>query len=128
VNKLLILAADAANYETLIKAADLRQLGIRAAIDVSSASDLVDGCNIILGEPSMVSEVLACTRQLEWVQSSWAGIDRLCHSGLRKDYVLTGVKDVFGPLMSEYVMTYLFALERQVFTMRSNQLKQHWQP
>ena len=128
MNKLLILTADAANYETLIRAGNLRQLEIRSAIDVPLATDMVESCNIILGEPSMVSEVLAISRQLEWVQSSWAGIDHLCHPGLRKDYVLTGVKDIFGPLVSEYVMTYLFALERQVFTMRSNQLKQHWQP
>lgn len=127
MNKLLILASDAANYETSIRAADLRNLEICAATDISSATELVDGCNIILGEPPMVSEVLTISRQLEWVQSSWAGIDRLCHQGLRRDYVLTGVKGIFGPLISEYVMTYLFALERQVFTMRSNQLKQHWQ-
>ena len=128
MNKLLILAADAAKYTALIKAADLQELEIRSTGDVVSAQALVDGCNIILGDPLLVSEVLESARQLEWVQSSWAGVDHLCQQGLRRDYVLTGAKGIFGPLISEYVMTYLFALERQVFTMRSNQLEKCWQP
>jgi phosphoglycerate dehydrogenase-like enzyme len=47
---------------------------------------------------------------------------------LRRDYELTGVKDIFGRLISEYVMTYLFAFERRIFTMRNNQLKRRWRP
>ena len=128
MNKLLILAADAAKYTALLKAADLQQLEIRSTGDVVSAGALIDDCNIILGDPLLVSEVLISAQQLEWVQSSWAGVDHLCQPGLRRDYVLTGAKGIFGPLISEYVMTYLFALERQLFTMRSNQLEKRWQP
>ena len=128
MNKLLILAADAAKYSELIKAADLQQLEICSTDDRVTAQALIDGYNIILGDPDLVSEALGSAKQLEWVQSCWAGVDRLCRPGLRQDYVLTGAKDIFGPLISEYVMTYLFALERRVFSMRSNQLKQHWKP
>ncbi len=128
MNKLLILAADAAKYKALIRSADLQQLEIRSAGDVVSAEALVDGCNIILGSPLLISELLASAQQLEWVQSSFAGVEHLCRPGLRQDYVLTRAKGIFGPLISEYVMTYLFALERQVFTMRSNQLEKRWQP
>lgn len=128
MNKLLILAADAAKYSTLIRAADLQQLEIRIAGDVESARVQIAGCNIVLGDPSLIKDVLASADQLEWVQSSWAGVDHLCRAGLRRDYVLTGAKGIFGSLIGEYVMTYLFALERQVFRMRSNQLKGHWQP
>ena len=128
MNKLLILAVDAAKYTALIKAAGLQQLEIRSTGDVASAKSLIDGCNIILGDPLLVSEVLVSARELEWVQSSWAGVDHLCSPGLRRDYVLTGAKGIFGPQISEYVMAYLFALERQLFTMRTNQLEHHWQP
>ncbi len=128
MNKLLILATDAAKYTALIQAADLQQLEIRSTGDVASANTLIEDCNIILGDPLLVSNVLESARNLEWVQSSWAGVDHLCSPGLRRDYVLTGAKGIFGPLISEYVMTYLFALERQVFTMRSNQLEKRWQP
>ena len=128
MNRLLILAADTAKYEALIKAANLRNLEIQVADNVASASALIVESNIVLGEPSLVSEVLPHAGCLQWVQSSWAGVDRLCVPGLRRDYVLTGVKDIFGPLISEYVMTYLFAHERQIFNMRANQLNQQWLP
>jgi phosphoglycerate dehydrogenase-like enzyme len=128
VNRLLILSPDAAKYTSLIGASDLQQLEIVTANDAASASTSIASCNIILGEPLLVSEVLESAKRLEWVQSSWAGVDHFCQPGLRRDYVLTGVKGIFGPLISEYVMTYLFALERRVFTMRSNQAEKHWQP
>ena len=128
MNRLLILAADAAKYTALIRAAKLPQLEIQAAVDQASAEALIAGCNIILGDPPLVEKMLASAHALEWVQSSWAGVDLLCRPDLRRDYVLTGAKDIFGPLISEYVMTYLFAFERQLFTMRINQLKQHWKP
>jgi phosphoglycerate dehydrogenase-like enzyme len=128
VNKLLILAADAEKYTALIQAADLQELEIVTAGDAASASTMLNSCNIILGDPLPVSELLASAVQLEWVQSTWAGVDHLCRPGLRKDYVLTGAKGIFGNLISEYVMTYLFALERGVFTMLDNQSDQYWKP
>lgn len=128
MNKLLILTTQAEIYSELIKTADLPQLEIKSASDIGSAKTLITGCNMVLGNPSLISEVLASADQLEWVQSSWAGVDHLCRQGLRRDYVLTSPKGVFGSLISEYVMTYLFALERGLFAMRSNQQAQSWQP
>jgi phosphoglycerate dehydrogenase-like enzyme len=122
VNRLLILAAEAEQYAALVKAADLPQLEISAVRDAKSAKALLTGCNMVLGDPPLVSEILESAAQLEWVQSTWAGVDSLCRPGLRRDYLLTGAKGVFGKLISEYVMTYLFALERQIFSM------QRWRP
>jgi len=48
-----------------------------------------------------------------------------------KGIVEPGVVDqhvVFGALIGEYVMAYVFALERQLFRMRKNQLERRWQP
>jgi phosphoglycerate dehydrogenase-like enzyme len=128
VNKLLILATDADKYLSIIENADLESLEVMATDDVEQARLLVEGCNIMLGAPLLVADVLEACQQLEWVQSSWAGVDQLCKPGLRRDYVLTGAKGIFGAPLSEYVMTYLFALERQLFTMRDNQLKYCWRP
>jgi len=128
LNKLLILSADAETYYGLIREADLQQFEMTATSDIGTARDLVAGCNIALGDPPLLSEVLASADGLEWVQSTWAGVEQLCRPGLRRDYVLTNAKGIFGPQISEYVMTYLFAFERRVFNMRINQLNQHWQP
>ncbi len=128
MNKLLILAADATKYTALVNAAGLPQLEISTAADAAMGQSLVAGCNIILGDPNLVSKVLASADRLEWVQSSWAGVDHLCAADLRRDYILTNSKGMFGPLISEYIMTYVFALERQVSRMRDNQLQRRWQP
>ncbi len=128
MNKLLILAEDAKDYFPLVVAENLPQLEIVAATGPEEALASVADCNIILGEPPLLADVLASANQIKWVQSSWAGVDRLCRPGLRHDYVLTGVKGIFGALISEYVMTYLFALERRIFDMRENQLRKRWQP
>jgi len=128
VNKLLILAAESAKYTALVEQAGLPQLEIRAASDAASAQTLIAGCNIVLGDPDLVSRVLPLADSLEWVQSSWAGVDHLCKPELRRDYVLTNAKGMFGALVGEYVMTYVFAQERQVFRMRENQLQRRWRP
>lgn len=128
MNKLLVLSAEAAKYTKLIQAADLHQLELRSATDVESSRPLLAGCNMILGDPPLISQLLPSADQLEWVQSSWAGVDALCRKGLRRDYTLTNAKGVFGPLVSEYVMTYLFGFERRIFDMMSNQSDQNWRP
>ncbi len=128
MNRLLILAQDADKYAPLVEAAALPQLKIVAANEPAKARVLVTDCNIILGEPPLIDAVLSSAKRLEWVQSSWAGVDRLCRPGRRHDYILTGVKGVFGALVSEYVITYLFALERHIFEMRNNQFLKRWQP
>lgn len=128
MNKLLILSTDALKYAFLIKAAGLRKLKIETASNADSAAAQLADCTIILGDPPMISGVIASAQRLEWVQSSWAGVDSLCKVGMRRDYVLTGAKDLFGPLISEYVMTYLIALERRLFSMRDHQLERRWQP
>ena len=128
MNRLLVLSAEADQYTELIQAADLHHLEIRSASDTGSARPLVAGCNMILGDPPLISKLLPSAEKLEWVQSSWAGVDDLCREGLRRDYTLTNAKGIFGPLVSEYVMTYLFGFERRIFDMKSNQLNQNWQP
>ena len=128
MNRLLILAEDANNYLSMINAAGLSGLGVVAATDLQKAAEQVASSNIILGEPSLIEQVLPSASQLQWVQSSWAGVDRLCQPHLRTDYALTGVKDIFGGLITEYVMGYIFALERNMFNMRDDQSYKHWQP
>lgn len=128
MNKLLILAEDARDYAPIVTEAALPQLEIVSASGCEEALAMIADCNILLGQPRLIGPVLQYANQLKWVQSSWAGVESLCTPDLRRDYVLTGVKDIFGPMISEYVLTYLFALERRIFEMRDNQFKKHWQP
>jgi phosphoglycerate dehydrogenase-like enzyme len=62
---------------------------------------------------------------IDWVQSSWAGVTPLIEID-RRDYVLTGVKDVFGPQMAEYVIGYLLAHELKIIKRMQEQQQHNW--
>ncbi|WP_300670035.1 D-2-hydroxyacid dehydrogenase [Desulfoluna sp.] len=124
----LILARDARVYLPLVEAAGLPDLTLHACETVAEARKVAGRCEVILGQPDRVAQVLADASRLVWVQSTFAGVDALCREGLRKDYLLTGVKGVFGPLMSEYVFGYILARERNLFAVRENQQARVWAP
>jgi phosphoglycerate dehydrogenase-like enzyme len=122
MHSLLILSKHADAYRALIEAERLPQLAI-----VPPASDL-DRVDIVLGDPSLVRDVIATLPSLKWVQSTWAGIEPLLDSSLRRDYILTNARGVFGRLMSEYVFGYMLARERLMFDKRASQLAGRWDP
>ncbi|MDZ7809646.1 MAG: NAD(P)-dependent oxidoreductase [Arhodomonas sp.] len=99
---------------------------IRVAEDATRGRELAPASNIVLGKPALVAEVLDSADALEWVQSTYAGVDALLPKGLRRTTPSTGVKDVFGPLMSEYVFGWLIAIERQFFALRAQQRERRW--
>ena len=126
MNRLLIVAQNADLYAEALVGRTPHDL----TITTSDGSDLDDAtirqANIILGAPSLVAGILAPADNLEWVQSAFAGIEPFFESGLRRDFILTGVKDVFGPLMSEYVFGYILGLERNLFSARDHQKQKVW--
>ncbi len=126
MNHLLILTSDADDYRELLREYDLADLEIVFCSNEDDAREAIRSCNIVLGEPSMVAKVFHEGRRLEWVQSTFAGVDALFSKALRRDYVLTGVKDVFGPLMCEYVFGYILALERRLLDAKENQNTKTW--
>lgn len=126
MNRLLILSRDAGEYLTLLRSAGLEQLEMDA---VERPEEMGPGCtraNLVLGEPDLVKTILPDLADLDWVQSTWAGIRPLADSGGRKDYLLTNVKDVFGPLMSEYVVCHMLVHERRIFQQHAARQKKIW--
>ena len=127
MNKLLILSENAEEYAQLLRSRELPELEIAVASAPDQAALSVDEAQIILGKPGWVAPLLESARQLQWVQSIYAGVEPFCEPGLRRDYLLTGVKEVFGPHMSEYVFAYILALERNLFALRENQREKLWE-
>lgn len=94
----------------------------------SNSSELLtvySGQPILFGNPGMIAPVLDKMPDVRWVQSSWAGITPMLEIG-RRDYILTGVKDVFGPQMAEYTFGYLLAHELNVAERARQQAARHW--
>lgn len=80
---------------------------------------------VLFGNPALIVPILPSMPSVKWVQSSWAGVTPFMDCE-RRDYVLTGVKDVFGPQMSEYVIGYLLAHELKVLRRMQEQKARNW--
>ena len=83
---------------------------------------------IVLGEPSLIRLALPRVPNVKWVQSTWAGVEPLLDPSLRRDYILTNARGVFGALMSEYVFGYMLAHERLMFEKHAAQQAGRWDP
>ncbi|WP_234494971.1 D-2-hydroxyacid dehydrogenase [Vibrio maritimus] len=88
----------------------------------------IDGATILLAAPPKLALQLGDAKELEWVQSTYAGIDALLGESLRKDYKLTNVKGIFGQQISEYVLGYSIGYFRHFDLYKQQQQKRDWQP
>src|SRR5205814_7542038 len=99
---------------------------------ITSASDPADAVarggdsDLVFGEPSAIRPILPRLAALRWVQATWAGVEPLLDPLLRRDYILTNARGVFGALMSEYVFGYLIARERRMFDKHRAQQEVRW--
>lgn len=123
-HKLLLLSKFADEYITYLSAADLPGLEILLP-PADLAAQPVD-CEIVFGEPGLIRPALPHLPGARWVQSTFAGVDPLLDPTLRRDYILTNMRGVFGGLMSEFVLTYLLLHERKVLQRLNAQKKQQW--
>lgn len=105
-------------YRALIESANLPNLTIADSDDYKA--------DIVFGEPTLIRDELSALTHLSWAQSSWAGIEPLLSPSLRKDYLLTNARGVFGDLMSEFVFAYLLMHERKILQRLSSQENSTW--
>jgi len=116
--KLLIRSKNAAQYRQLVEKADLPGVDL---VD-SPAPDVA----AVFGEPNLIREILPQLPALKWVQSTWAGVEPLLDPALRRDYILTNARGVFGGLMSEFVFGYLLLHERKILQRLEAQKSRCW--
>lgn len=124
-NQILILSKDASRYLELIQS-QVRNVKAVACHSVNEAQAYIDTATILLAEPALALPILNDLKKLAWFQSTWAGIRPLLGSDFRRDYRLTGVKHIFGPLMSEYVFCYVLLHERNVLEHLEFQKEKLW--
>ncbi len=122
MHKLLLLTKnrDREAYLAYLKSAALPDLEITTSFD--------SNIDLVFGEPTLIREMLPQLSKLVWVQSSWAGVEPLLEPGLRRDYMLTNARGVFGGLMSEFVFGYLLLYERKILQRLAAQKESRWDP
>ncbi|CAD5261468.1 D-2-hydroxyacid dehydrogenase [Alteromonas sp. 38] len=79
-----------------------------------------DEVEVLLADPNLAAKVIDQCTGLKWCQSTWAGNAPLINLD-KSDYILTGVKGVFGNLMREYVFAYLLQYARNIPAFAHNQ-------
>lgn len=115
---LLILTKDSNIYRRIIASAKLPGLILEEKPSPA--------CEIVMGSPLMIRDALSELPNLKWAQSTWAGVEPLLDPSLRRNYILTNARGVFGQLMSEFVLAYLLAHERKLFELAERQQTKEW--
>lgn len=121
----LILAQDAEEYPPLLHDLSLQGTAIALSSSPEEARAAWSGQAVVLGQPDMVAAALGFMPGLRWVQSTWAGVEPLLQQE-RRDFELTGVKGVFGPMMAEYVFAHLLARETRMRQRQQHQQRSEW--
>ncbi|MFT5705448.1 MAG: phosphoglycerate dehydrogenase-like enzyme [Shewanella sp.] len=122
-HKLLLLTSKNERYRELLSSCHLPEIILLG----DEPSNILEA-NIWLAEPALAAPLLPLAKNLTWMQSTMAGVDDLVKPRQRKDYQLTNVRGVFGPLMSEYLFGYLLAHQREHQKYKNQQAEKIWLP
>ena len=117
---ILVLESDAPDYASHLEGLSHDVTYARNPAEVSTVHD------VLLARPDYAVEYIHKYGEPQWIQSTWAGITPLV--GVARSALVTGVKGIFGPLMSEYVFAYLLEDIRDIPRSYTQQTAQHWQP
>ena len=117
VPQLLIVAGDSAPWTNAVMSlASPHRRTVVVAPDAEIATSAVE---VLVGAPPDLTAIIPRCPRLRWVQSTWAGIDAIAHFAT-ETLQITPLKGVFGPAMTEYVMGWLLAIERNVISRASH--------
>ena len=111
--QLLIVAEESAPWtDVVMSLASPHRRTVLVAPDAAIEPAAVE---VLVGAPPDLVAIIPRCPQLRWVQSTWAGIDAIAHFASETLHI-TPLKGVFGPAMTEYVMGWLLAIERNVIS------------
>jgi len=120
--KLLIVSSEPVPWTKAVAKAASGQL---QSVRVAPADEIdTSAVEVIVGAPPDLVSIIPRCPHLRWVQSTWAGIDAIAHLA-SETLQITPLKGVFGPAMTEYVMGWLLAIERNVINRAS---QKYWAP
>ena len=121
----LIVTTLAAEFAAEIERLAGNSIPVTACSTVDDAVAAYTDETVLFGSPGMIVQLIDQMPGVDWVQSSWAGVTPLIDAP-RRDYVLTGVKGVFGPQMAEYSLGLLLAHELRLHERRRAQTAREW--
>lgn len=92
-------------------------------------NQVIDKGDIIFSGYTFPVDLISKAENLKWIQSMSAGVENYARSKLiPPNVIITKIKGIFGPIMSEYVVGYILAITQNMKKVFHNQKKRHWQP
>lgn len=114
-------------YERAIRKAreDLQLFPCRSKEEIEQ---VIDQADIIFSAHTFPVELLGKARNLRWIQSMAAGVENYTRSKLLPPNVmLTKIRGLYGPIMSEYVVGYILAITQNMKKIFVNKEKKRWE-
>ena len=104
-------------------------LNILTAIDLPQADEMLAEAEVILANSHAFNDArLTKAGRLKWIQALTTGTDAIIGSrALRPEVVVTTVRGIHGPQMSEMAFLYMLNLARDFPRMLDNQRSRVWQ-
>lgn len=125
-NTVLLITRDQEEYEEKLKTLDLPGLEIIVPKSPEEIHEHIAQANILLAAPPLAKEYLHEAKNLQWFQSTFAGVDALNDPNLRKDYMLTNVRGVYGEVLAEYAFAYILFFKKEIAENIQHQQKSEW--
>lgn len=92
---------------------------------LTSSDGLWPRARVVIADPGLVAgAALDAAEDLEWLQSTWAGVNALV--GGRTDFVCARLSGCFGPLVAEHVFAHVLRCERRVDELAAAQRETRW--
>ncbi len=124
---MLILEKQADEYKRAL-GPKFREVRIHAAAKEEDVGDFISKANIILTF-KMSDELLQRASYLRWIQALATGVGALVRlPSLKKEVLLTSLRGIHGPQMSEMAVLLMLALNRNFPEIIRNQDKGIWNP
>lgn len=118
---ILVLEEFADSYPELLN-------GIAHQISYAASLDHVGrDYDVLLAQPDLAAAYLRDGGGVKWIQSTWAGVRPLAEALQGRQILMTGIKDVFGGQIAEYVFTYVLEELRRPASYRAAQRQKQWQ-
>lgn len=119
---------------TDLREKDLEHIAAETGADVlqgfetEEALNLAREADVILGG-FMSPEVLAKAVNCRWLQSPYAGVERILAAKWgNPEMILTNGRGIFGPNISEHVLGLILSFNRGLHLARDNQNRKIWEP
>lgn len=126
--RVLVLDPDAPALIDALRARVSAEVSLQGAPEADAVVDGA-GVTVCLGRPDLVADASDRLPDLEWVQSTWAGVRPLLPLlEARPRLLATAAKGIFGDAIAEYVLGWLIALDRRLLEYSAQQRDRVWAP